>query len=254
MQTEQILGSIRMPVCSPLDLVYEIYIGIASIKSGEFTLDHLVRIINENREKRAENRRVSSDSVNRILTKLWLSLDVQKTLSGRWKTVTGPIRGIVSMRPETVDRIIKEGQIDAVSLDIDKWLGLADEPTTHKAYICYPYHDDPLRRSIELLIILIHIYPKAKKLFVPITPHERYWRLEERMGREIALSKCAELVKKCDFLLYCLKNEDPPSPGMEQDIAVARSERLEIVPIENIIDCYPDIPQIMRRCGLSEFS
>lgn len=243
-----------MPACSPLDLVYEIYIGIASMKSREFTLGQLVRKINENREKKAESRRVSSDSVDRVLTKLWLPLGVQKTLGGGWEICTGPIRGIASVWPETVDRIIEEGQIDAVSLDIGKWLGLADEPTTHKAYICYPYHDDPLRRSIELLIILIHIYPKAKKLFVPMVPHEKYWRLEERMGREIALSKCNELVKKCDFLLYCLKNDAPPSPEMEQDISVARSEGLEIVPIENIIDCYPNIPEIMRRCNLSEFS
>lgn len=77
-----------MPACSPLDLVNEIYIGIASMKNRQFTLDQLVQKLNENRSKKGENRRVSKDSVNRVLTKLWLPLDVRKTLSGAWEIGT----------------------------------------------------------------------------------------------------------------------------------------------------------------------
>jgi len=247
-------GSAEMPACSTLDLIYEVYIAVTSIRGPEFTLDQLTSVINENRAKKGEKRKVSSDSVQRILKKLWLPFGVRTALPSGWKIGTGPILGIANVWPENVGKIIAEGKIDATSLEISNWLGLAEEPTTHKAYICYPYHDDPLKCSVELLILLIHIYPKAKKLFVPMTPHERYWQLEERSSREFALSKCKELMKKCDFLLYCLRSEDTPSLGMEQDIAVAKSEGLEIVAIENIIDYYPNIPEIMRKCGLSEFS
>jgi hypothetical protein len=246
--------SAKMPACSTLDLIYEVYIAITSIRSPEFTLDQLISVINENRDKKGEKRKVSSDSVQRILRRLWLPFGVRTTLSSGWAIGTGPIRGIANVWPETVGKIIADGKIDATSLEISKWLGLAEEPTTHKAYVCYPYYDDPLKRSVELLILLIHIYPKAKKLFVPMTPHEKYWQLEERSSRDFALSKCKELMKKCDFLLYCLRSDDTLSFGMEQDIAVAKSEGLEIVAIENIIDYYPNIPEIMRKCGLSEFS
>jgi hypothetical protein len=245
-------GETKMPAYSTTELIYEIYVGIESFDS-QFTQEQLVQRINENRKRKGERRRVSSESVGNILLKLWLPFGISKTLTGAWKRGIGPIRGFANVQPETVEKIITDGKIDATALEVSNWLGLAEEPTTHKAYICYPYHDNPLRRSIELLVLLVHLYPKAKEAFVPATPHEMYWRLEERTDRETAMSKCKDLIKKCDFLLYCLRKKDKPSIGMKQDMEVAKSLGLETQYVEDIIGYYPNIQEIMKKCDLSEF-
>jgi hypothetical protein len=243
-----------MPAYSTIDLIYEIYVGIASIESPQFTLDQLVQRINENRKRKGEKRRVSSESVGRILMRLWLPLGISKTLTGAWKRGTGPIRGMTNVWPEIVHKIIADAKIDATSLDVGNWIGLGEEPTTHKAYICYPYHDNPLRRSLELLVLLIHLYPKAKDSFAPATPHEMYWGLEERIDRETAMTKCEELIAKCDFLLYCLGKKDKSSIGMKRDMKVAKKKRKETMYIEDILGYYPNVSEIMKKCGLSEFA
>lgn len=243
-----------MPAYSTIDLIYEIYVAISLMENSQFTEDQLVQKINENRSKRDEKRKASSDSVNRILTRLWLPLGVRKTLSGIWEKGTGPIRGMTNVRPDIVDKVVRDWKIDATPLEIARWIGLGEEPTTHKAYICYPYHDNPLKRSIELLILLIHLYPKAKDSFVPATPHEMYWGLEERTDRTTAMSKCAKLIEKSDFLLYCLRKKDAPSRGMKRDMKTADKKGLETRYIEDILGYYPNTSEIMARVGLSEFA
>jgi hypothetical protein len=243
-----------MPAYSSVDLIYEIYVGIASMENSQFTVDQLVQRINENRTRRSEKRRVSSASVDRILMKLWLPLGISKTASGAWKKGTGPIRGMTDVWPDVVDKIIADAKIEAASADIGNWIGLGEEPTTHKGYVCYPYHDNPLSRSLELLILLVHLYPKAKGTFVPATPHEMYWGLEERIDRETAMGKCEELIKKCDFLLYCLRKKDKPSAGMMRDMEFAKKQGKETKYIEDLLGYYPNIPEIMEKCGLSEFA
>ncbi|MGA2767259.1 MAG: hypothetical protein ABSF24_02950 [Candidatus Bathyarchaeia archaeon] len=210
--------------------------------------------INENRKRKGEKRRVSSESVNRVLMKLWLPLGISKTVTGAWKRGTGPIRGMTNVWPEIVDKIIADAKVDATPLEVGNWIGLGEEPTTHKAYICYPYHDNPLRRSLELLILLIHLYPRAKDSFVPATPHEMYWGLEERIDRETAMTKCEELIAKCDFLLYCLRKKDKPSIGMKRDMEVAKKKGIETKYIEDMLGYYPNVAEIMKECGLSEFA
>jgi hypothetical protein len=242
-----------MPAYSTIDLVYEVYVGIQSMEGSQFTLEKLVKKINENRRRKDERRKVSSESVYRILMKLWLPLRISKTVTDSWRKGTGPMRGMTNVQPEIVDRIIADAKIDATSLDIGNWISLGEEPTTHKAYICYPYHDEPLRRSIELLILLIHLYPKAKSSFAPATPHEMYWGLEERIDRETAMTTCAKLIDECDFLLYCLRKTDKPSAGMKQDMEYAKSKRKETKYIEDMIGYYPNIAEIMKKCDLSEF-
>jgi hypothetical protein len=243
-----------MPAYSTVDLIYEVYVAIASMESLQFSLDQLVQKINENRVKNGERTKVSSSSVDRILRKLWLPLGIRKTISGNWEKGTGPIRGMANVQPEVVERIIKDQKIDATPAEIEEWIGLAEEPTTHKAYICYPYHDNPLKRSIELLILLILLYPKARNRFVPATPHEMYWGLEERTDRETAMIKCEELIEKCDFMLYCLRKKDKPSAGMKRDVDVAKAEKKEILYIEDLLGTYPNVSEIMIRCGLAEFA
>lgn len=242
-----------MPAYPTVKLIYEIYIALASMEDDQFTLDQLVRRIDENRRKKGEKKRVSSDSLERILNELWLPLGIRKTLSGTWERGS-PIRGMINVRPEIVERIINDQKIDATPVEIDKWIGLAKEPTTHKAYMCYPYRDNPLKRSIELLILLVHLYPKAKDAFVPATPHEMYWGLEEKTDRATAMNRCEELIAKCDLLLYCLRRKDPPSKGMKEDMEVAKKNGKEIRYIEDVLGYYPNISEIMMRCGLSEFA
>lgn len=243
-----------MPAYSTLDLINEVYIAIQSIRNSCFTLDELVQKINENREKKGEKRKVSSDSVNRILEKLWLPLGIRRNPYGVWERGTGPIRGMTNLRPDIVERILREQRINATPIEIDRWISLAEEPTTRKAYICYPYHDNPIRRSMELLILLIHLYPKAKDKFVPATPHEMYWGLEEKTDRETAMNECEKLIERCDCLLYCLRKDDEPSSGMKRDINVARKKGKNILYIEDILGYYPNVENIMVRCGLAEFT
>lgn len=240
-----------MPAYSTVDLIYEIYAAITSTDNLHFTLDELVQRINRSRKKSGENKKVRKESVNRILTRLWLPLGVRKTVSGTWEKGAGPIRGTTNVRPDIVYKVIHDQKIDATPKQIDRWVGLGEEPTTHKAYICYPYHDDPLRRSLELLILLILLYPKAKGSFVPATPHEMYWGLEEKTDRRTAMIKCEQLVKKSDFLLYCLRKTDKPSNGMKKDMDVAKGHGLEIRYVEGILGYYPEVPEIMERCNLS---
>lgn len=243
-----------MPAYPTTSLIHDISIAIASIENSRFTVDTLVQIIDANRMKRGEERRVSSDSVDRILKELWFTLGIRKTLSGVWEKGTGPIRGMMNVRADIVERITSAQGIRATSHQIDRWIGLGEEPTTRKAYICYPYHDNPIKRSIELLVLLIHLYPYAKDSFVPATPHEMYWGLEERTSRATAMSECRKLIEKCDFLLYCLKKGDTPSHGMKEDIEVAKEKGLETRYIEDILGYYPDLQKILVECGLSEFA
>lgn len=243
-----------MPAYSTLDLIYEIHIAIASIRDGqEFTLDELAERMDESRRIRGEKRKVSSDSLNRILTKLWLFLGIGKTQERRWKKGASPIRSLTHVRPEIVEKVIHTQKIFASPKDIDNWIVLGEEPTTHKAYICYPYRDNPFRRSLELLILLILIFPKVKNDFAPATPHEMYWGLEERTDRTTAMNKCEELIENCDFLLYCLSKKDTPSKGMIRDMKVAKAKGKKIRYIEDILGYYPNITEIMMKCGLSEF-
>jgi hypothetical protein len=243
-----------MPAYSTIDLINEVYHAIVSLQNSRFTTNQLVQKINEYRRKKGEKMKVSNDSVNRILTELWLPLGIRKTDSGEWEKGTGPIRGMTNIRPDIVESVLQDKELDATPTDIDHWIGLANEPTTHKAYICYPYHDNPLKRSMELLVLLIHLYSKAKDSFVPATPHEMYWGLEERSDRETAMTKCAELIKKCDFLLYCLRKNEKPSKGMKRDMEVAKAEGKKILYIEDILGYYPNIEEILKKCGLSEFA
>jgi hypothetical protein len=81
-----------------------------------------------------------------------------------------------------------------------------------------------------------------------------YWGLEERIDRETAMTKCEELIAKCDFLLYCLRKKDKPSPGMERDMRAAKKKGKETKYIEDLLGYYPNVPQIMKKCGLSEFA
>lgn len=243
-----------MPAYPTTDLIHDISVAIASVESPRFSVDTLIQIINKNRRKRGEKREVSGDSVDRILNKLWLTLGIRKTRSGIWEKGTGPIRGMTNVKPDIVGQIIDNQGIEATPLEIDRWIGLGEEPTTHKAYICYPYRDNPIRRSMELLVLLIHLYPKAKANFAPATPHEMYWGLEERTNRAIAMSECRKLIEQCDLLLYCLKKADPPSNGMKEDMEVAKEKGLETRYIEDVLGYYPDLPEILVRCGLSEFA
>ena len=197
-----------MPAYSTLDLIYEIHLTIASIKDEqEFTLNELAERIDDSRRTRGEKRKVSSDSLNRILTRLWLFLGIGKTQKGLWKKGAGPIRSIANVQPEVIQKVMSTQEIVASPKEIDLWIGLGEQPITHRAYICYPYHDNPLRRSLELLILLILIFPKVKDEFAPATPHQMYWGLEERTDRDTAMNKCEELIEKCDFLLYCLSKK-----------------------------------------------
>ncbi len=242
-----------MPACSSFDLINEIYIGILSMENS-FTSDALAKTVNANRKKKNEKRKVSTATVDRVLTKLWFPLEISKTENGFWRKGTSPMRGMIKFRSEIVERIIEDAKIEATSFDIGKWIALGEEATTRKAYICYPYRDNPIKRSMELLVLLIHLYPKVKDVFVPAIPHEMYWGLEERVDRKTAMDKCAELITRCDFLLYCLKTGDEPSSGMKQDMEIAKANGKETKCIENILGDYPDTSEIMKKCGLSEFT
>jgi hypothetical protein len=243
-----------MPAYSTIDLINEIYFAIISLECSKFTTNQLVQRINQFRREKGKKMKVSSESVNRILTELWLPLGIRKTGFGEWEKGTGPIRGITNIRPDIVKSILTNLKLNTTPADVDRWIGLANEPTTHKVYICYPYHDNPLKRSMELLVLLIHLYPKAKDSFVPATPHEMYWGLEERTDRETAMAKCAELIKKCDFLLYCLRKNQKPSKGMKQDMDIAKAEGKKIIYIEDLLGYYPNIDETLRNCGLPEFA
>lgn len=243
-----------MPAYPTIDLIYEISIAIASNENSQFSVDTLVQLINKSRRKRGEKRKVSGESIDRILKKLWLTLGIRKTVSGVWEKGTGPIRGLTNVRPDIVERLIDDQGIRVTPAEFDRWIGLGEEPTTHKAYICYPYHDNPIKRSIELLVLLVHLYPKAKDSFVPASPHEMYWGLEERTNRAMAMSECRKLIEKCDFLLYCLRKKDTPSTGMKKDMEVAEKKGLETRYIEDILGYYPNLQEILIRCGLSEFA
>jgi len=224
-----------------------------SMEESQFTLENLVEGINENRRRKDEKRNVSSESVDRILTKLWLPLGLTKTELGNWKRGTGPIKGMISVDSTKVSKIIEYAQIDATPSEIGKWIELGEEPTTHKAYVCYPYRDNPIRRSMELLVLLIYLYPKAKESFVPATPHEMYWGLEERSSRQTAMTECAGLIKKCDFVLYFLKKKDAPSSGMKEDMKIAKELGKEVKYIEDLLGYYPNIAETMEKSGLAEF-
>jgi len=247
-------GKAKMPAYSTIYLIYEVYAVITSVKGRQFSVDQLVKEINENRRKRGEKKKVSAESINHVLTHLWLPFNVRKTLSGDWEKGTGPIRGMTNIRPDLVWQVIRAQKIDSTPIEIDHWIALGEEPTTHKAYICYPYHDNPLKRSLELLVLLVHLYPKAKKKFVPATPHEMCWGLEERTTRAVAMTECAKLIEKCDYILYCLRRKDPPSEGMKQDMAIAKKKGLEMLYIEDLLGYYPNIEEIIVKCGLTGFS
>jgi hypothetical protein len=243
-----------MPAYSTLDLICEVNEAIASLSSSQFTLTELVQIINDNRRKRNIKRKASSESVNRILTRLWLPLNIRKISTDVWEKGTGPIRGITNVRPDVVEKVIRYAKITATPQEIDKWISLGEEPTTRKAYICYPYRDNPLRRSMELLVLLIYLYPKAREKFVPAIPHEMYWGLEQRTSRAVAMGECEKLIKACDFLLNCLKKGETPSSGMQRDMEAAKREGKEIKYIEDYLEHYPNVTDVLTSCGLIEFS
>jgi|GEM_PF-2037058 hypothetical protein len=239
-----------MPTISTTELANEIYAANLSMENS-FTSEQLVDKINENRKMRGELKQVSKQSVDRILKELYLLFGVGKTANGYWKKGASPMGGTINFRSEIIERIISDANINATTFDIGKWIELGAEPTTHKAYICYPYRDNPLRRSMEVLVLLIHLYPKAKDNFAPATPHEMYWGVEEKIDRKTAMEKCAGLIAKCDFVLFCLKNGDAPSAGMKQDMEIAENLGIKTKKIEEILGYYPDVAGIMKKSGLS---
>jgi hypothetical protein len=243
-----------MPAYSTIDLIYEVYIAITSTRNRSFTIEELVQEINANRKERGEKKKVSSESINHVLTHLWLPFNVRKTQKGNWEKGTGPIRGMANIRPDLIWRIIRDQKADATPFDIDHWIELGEEPTTRKAYICYPYHDNPLKHSLELLVLLVLLYPKAKEEFVPVTPHEMCWGLEERTTRKIAMTECAKLIEKCAYMLYCLRKKDVPSKGMKEDLAIAKERGIKLLYIEDLLGYYPNLDEIMKKCGLTQFS
>lgn len=242
-----------MPAYSTLDLIYEVYEAIGSLSGFQFSLDELARKINQNRKRRNEKRKVSKDSVNRILNKLWLILNISKISGEKWEKGTSPMRGLTKVRPDIVEKVIQRQEIDATPSNIDFWIGLGELNTSHRAYICYPYRNNPLKHSLELLVLLIHLYPKVKDSYTPATPHEMYWGLEERRNREIAMSECEKLIEKCDFMLICQRKGETPSKGMQKDIQIARAKNMPIKYIEDILGYYPDVDTIMLNSGLVEF-
>jgi hypothetical protein len=244
----------KMPKYSTMDLIYEVFVAITSIDKNQFTIGELVGKINDNRRKRGEKTKVSETSVYKVLSHLGLPFNVRRTASGSWEKGTGPIRGVTNLRPDVVESIIQDGKIDAAPLEIDHWINLAGEATTRKAYICYPYRDNPLRRSYELLILLVHVYPKSNEKFAPLTPHEMCWGLEERTTRKTAMNACADWIRKCDYILYCLKRSDTPSNGMLEDLKIAEQAGIKVLYIEDELGYYPNLEDIMKKCGLYDIS
>jgi len=244
-----------MPAYSTLDLIYEVYEAIASMTFFSFTLSELVERMKGNREKRGDNRRVSRASVDRILNKLWLPLDIHKVSAERWEKGTSPMRGLTRVKPDIVEKVIRSQGIRATPMEIDHWIGLGEEPIATRAYICYPYRSNPLKHSIELLVLLIHLYPKANDSFAPATPHEMYWDLEGRISREIAMNECRKLILECKFLLNCQRRGEEPSSGMKRDMEVARANNIPIKYIEDedMLGYYPDVNSIMVKSDLSQF-
>jgi hypothetical protein len=249
----------KMPAYSTLDLICEVNEAIASLGGRQFALNELVQIINESRKKRNVKRKVSSESVYRILTRLWLPLNIRKVTPEIWEKGTGPIRGMTKVRPDLVERVIQHEDIRYKNVlvtpqEIDRWIGLGEESITRRAYICYPYRDNPLKRSMEILVLLVHLYPKAKDEFAPATPHDMYWGLEERRTREIAMNECEKLILQCDFVLNCLRRGEKPSAGMIRDMEIAKAHNKEIKYIEDILEYYPNVSDVLISCGLSEFT
>ena len=244
-----------MPAYSTLDMVYEVYEAIASLPTFQyfFTLNEIVERINKNRKDRNENRRTSRESIDRILNKLFLPLQISKVSEEKWEKSTGPMQAMLKVRPEIVEKVIQNQGISATPEKIAFWIGLGKLSTSHRAYLCYPYSNNPLKNSLELLVLLIHLYPKAKEIFTPATPHEMYWGLEERENREAAMNECRDLILKCDFLLNCQKRGDTPSKGMKSDIEIAQAEKKPIKYIKDYLGYYPDVNAIMIDSGLARF-
>jgi hypothetical protein len=239
-----------MPKGSTTKLEKEIYEAVLSMESS-FTLDKLVQKIDENRGIRGECGKASRQSVERILVELYLLFSVSKTPNGGWKKGATPINGTIKFQSEIVDKIISDAKIEGTAFDVGQWIELGAKGPTRKAYICYPYRDNPFWRSMELLVLLTHLYPIAKEDFAPATPHEMYWRLEENVDRKTAMDKCAELIAKCEFVLFCMKKGSTPSAGMKQDIEAAAVSGKEIKYIEDLLGYYPNIAEIMKKSGLS---
>jgi hypothetical protein len=241
-----------MPVTSPYELAYEIFVAISAINSDVFSTGDLVKRINENRKERGKVKGTNIISVNKVLSTLWLPMNVRQVSKENWEKGTGPIRGLTYSRQDIVQKIIDYGKLDATPSKIAEWILDSSKGLSRKAYICYPYRSNPFRHSLELLVLLSHLYPKAKDKYAPATPHEMGWGSEEKKGRRAAMNECADLIKECDLILFCLREGDTPSEGMKEDIEIGKKLGKPLVYIEKELGYYPNVEEIMKKCGLIE--
>jgi hypothetical protein len=103
-------------------------------------------------------------------------------------------------------------------------------------YVTFPYSDDPVKRTKQMEEIrggLHQIWPE-ETFFIP---HCNFGEMEEKFGREHAMSCCREFVRRCDKLFVILDEKGTIAPGMKDEILVARVENKPIfyVRLEDIL-------------------
>ena len=241
-----------MPATSPYEVAYEIFVAINAIDKNTFSEQDIVNKINDNREKRGKDKSIDTSSVTKVLLTLWLPFNVRQISKEKWEKGTGPIRGLTYSRQDIVQKIIDSGKLEATPNEIAEWITDGSKGRSRRAYICYPYRSNPFKHSLELLVLLSHLYPKTKDKYAPATPHEMGWGAEEKKGRRAAMMECSTLIQESDLILYCLKKGQPPSEGMKEDIEIGKNYGKPLVYIEEELGYYPDVEDIMKKCGLME--
>lgn len=92
-----------------------------------------------------------------------------------------------------------------------------DEPQFKYVYLCYPYKDDPSRRTKEVVVWAARHFDPTIQFIIP---HVVMCYMSESADRALILAKCRYLISKCDEV-WVPDNDVGLTSGMREELAEA---------------------------------